>query len=342
QAIARVNRPYEDEEGRKKPCGFVLDFVGIFDKLEKALSFDSVDIAGVIQDIAALKHAFAEKMQQARDNYLSLIKGLTADKAVEKVLEFFIEESKRQDYYLFFRELQDLYEILSPDAFLREYLDDFETLARMYRILREAYETKIPLNRDFARKTATLIADHTKVGVIKPALEIYEINENTLSLIEKSRVSDTEKIFNIIKSIEYVLNSKGKTSPYLISIAEKAEVILKMYKERQKTTEETLEELKKLIVEIHSAQEEQGKKGMSPEVFTVYWILKQKSIPKPEELANEIKTVFARYPYWKTSETQEKEVRQEFYALIMKEGFKNLEMLSQIIEDMIKKLKGIS
>ncbi len=37
QAIARVNRPYENEEkDMKKPHGFVLDFVGIFDKLEKA------------------------------------------------------------------------------------------------------------------------------------------------------------------------------------------------------------------------------------------------------------------------------------------------------------------
>ena len=28
QAIARVNRPYEDDEGRRKPAGFVMDFVG--------------------------------------------------------------------------------------------------------------------------------------------------------------------------------------------------------------------------------------------------------------------------------------------------------------------------
>mgnify|MGYP000205180919 CR=1 FL=1 len=35
QAIARVNRPYENEaEEMVKPHGFVLDFVGIFDKLE--------------------------------------------------------------------------------------------------------------------------------------------------------------------------------------------------------------------------------------------------------------------------------------------------------------------
>jgi type I restriction enzyme R subunit len=44
QAIARVNRPYEDETGRRKPSGFVLDFVGIFDNLERALAFDSQDI----------------------------------------------------------------------------------------------------------------------------------------------------------------------------------------------------------------------------------------------------------------------------------------------------------
>ena len=37
EAIARVNRPYEDEGGRPKPSGFVLDFVGIFDTLKEPL-----------------------------------------------------------------------------------------------------------------------------------------------------------------------------------------------------------------------------------------------------------------------------------------------------------------
>jgi type I restriction enzyme, R subunit len=50
QAIARVNRPYENErEEMVKPHGFVLDFVGIFDKLEKALAFDSDEINAIVQ-----------------------------------------------------------------------------------------------------------------------------------------------------------------------------------------------------------------------------------------------------------------------------------------------------
>ena len=65
QAIARVNRPYEDDEGRKKSSGFVLDFVGIFDNLEKALAFDSQDIEGIVQDIEVLKKRFEEEMKKA-------------------------------------------------------------------------------------------------------------------------------------------------------------------------------------------------------------------------------------------------------------------------------------
>ncbi len=51
QAIARVNRPYEDEDGLKKPSGFVLDFIGIFERLEKALAFDSDVVGSVIKNI---------------------------------------------------------------------------------------------------------------------------------------------------------------------------------------------------------------------------------------------------------------------------------------------------
>ena len=70
QAIARVNRPYEDNEGLKKPSGFVLDFVGIFEKLEKALAFDSDVVGSVIQNIGVLKEEINQaKKEQAEKNF---------------------------------------------------------------------------------------------------------------------------------------------------------------------------------------------------------------------------------------------------------------------------------
>ena len=42
-----------------KPAGFVLDFVGIFEKLEKALAFDSQDVQRqVVTDLELLKERF--------------------------------------------------------------------------------------------------------------------------------------------------------------------------------------------------------------------------------------------------------------------------------------------
>lgn len=65
QAIARVNRPYENEaEEMVKPHGFVLDFVGIFDKLEKALAFDSDEVNAIVKDLRLLKQLFAVKMKE--------------------------------------------------------------------------------------------------------------------------------------------------------------------------------------------------------------------------------------------------------------------------------------
>jgi hypothetical protein len=63
QAIARVNRPYEDEDRLTKPYGFVLDFVGIFEKLEAALAFDSDTVASVIQNLGVLQALFEALMR---------------------------------------------------------------------------------------------------------------------------------------------------------------------------------------------------------------------------------------------------------------------------------------
>src|ERR671915_1481759 len=98
QAIARVNRPYEDDEGLRKPAGFVLDFVGIFENLERALAFDSSDVAGVVADLDVLKQHFSSMMEEGRQ-YLEIGSGLKGDKHVEAILEHFRDPESMEAYY---------------------------------------------------------------------------------------------------------------------------------------------------------------------------------------------------------------------------------------------------
>ncbi|HOM03374.1 MAG TPA: HsdR family type I site-specific deoxyribonuclease [Acetivibrio sp.] len=339
QAIARVNRPYEDDEGRKKSSGFVLDFVAIFDNLEKALAFDSQDIEGVVHDMAVLKEQFKNEMQIAEKQYLPLIAGKHQDKAVEAVLEHFRDENKRQEFYRYFKQLSQLYEIISPDDFLRPYLDDYETLLRMYRIVRENYDRGISIDRDFTRKTAMLVQRHTTGSAIEATLDICEINEKTLKRIEESKASDTEKVFNLIKSIEKTAEQLSNKSPYLVSIAEKAEHLVKLFEERQQSTKETLEKLKEIIKEINTAQKEQAEKAMSSEIFTVYWMLKEQGISNAETLANGLQEVFTTYPHWHKSERFEREIRQSLYKALTQAGIQDTKRVSGIVQNIINILK---
>ncbi len=339
QAIARVNRPYEDDEGRKKPCGFVLDFVGIFDNLEKALAFDSKDIAGIVQDINVLKDRFSQEMNSKGQKYLSIIKGKSPDKEIEALLEYFIDEEKRHEYYQFFKELSNMYEIISPDAFLRPFINDYETLAIIYKILKEAYDSNTPVDKEFTKKTAQLVQQHTKIAGIKATFDIYEINEDTLRKLEESKVSDTEKIFNLVKSIQEHIKKEASKSPYLISIGEKVELITELYKQRQKNTQQTLEELKKLTEDINSAKKEQIEKNMSTEIFAIYWILKKEGFTKAEELANKMQDVLSNNPYWYKSDKQERTVRQKLYQVLITSGEVEVEKVSSIASKIIDTLK---
>ena len=340
QAIARVNRPYEDEEGRKKSSGFVLDFVGIFEKLEKALAFDSDDITGVIKDIEVLKERFNEMIIQAKTEYLILIRGKNKDKAVEAILDYFKDEVKRQEFYEFFKEISDIYEVISPDAFLRPHIEDFDTLARMFKILKEAYEPGVIIDKEFTRKTAKLVQEYTYSGKIKSSLEIYEIDENTLKRIEEDNSSDTEKVFNLIRSIINASNKDVSSSPYLQSIGEKAELISNSFKQRQINAQIALDKLKEIVEEINAAKKEQIEKKMPIEIFSVYWILKEKNVSEAEEKANSMKRIFEAYPHWRTSEEHEREFKRGILKVFIKSKIKAKEA-TKLTNRIITILRGV-
>ncbi len=333
QAIARVNRPYEDQQGRHKPGGFVLDFVGVLENLEKALAFDSQDMQGVIEGLDVLEARFRQRMAQARAEYLPLVIGKSADKAAESALEAFRAEDKRQTYYRFFQELEDLYEILSPDVFLREYIDDYHRLADLYDLLRAAYEAKSPSYRELARKAARLVQDHAHGGEIRNVINVLAITPDTLEHLAQSNQPDTVKVFNLLKSIEKKMEEEAAAAPYLVSIGERAQAIADAFKQHLIEAEQALEQLKALLREITEAEQAQAERNISGAPFAILWLLKKQDIPvdRAEAVARSMVDEFARHPHWRTSEHQKREARQALYR----------QLLPLCIEDLTKTVDHI-
>jgi len=65
-----------------------------------------------------------------------------------------------------------------------------------------------------------------------------------------------EKVFNLLKSILDTVRERAGREPYLISIGERAELIASLYKQRQSTTQKTLENLKDIVEEINADRRE--------------------------------------------------------------------------------------
>jgi type I restriction enzyme R subunit len=335
QAIARVNRPYEDENGQRKPSGFVLDFVGIFDKLEKALAFDSQDVSGVIEDLDVLKAKFRDDMAEARAEYLGVLSGKSGDKAIEAALEHFRDVEVRQAFYRFFMDLEDLYEILSPDAFLRDYLRDYETLSRLYQVLRAAYDAGITIDREFSRKTARLVQEKTHGSPIHEPTATYEITENTLKALEASDAPDTVKVFNLVKALRREVEINARQAPYLLSIGQRAEEIVRLFQERQLTTQQALEQLEALVREYLDAEGERRERSLPAEAFAVYWLLDRQHVSGAETVANEMATVFGENPHWRVSGDQARSVRVALTAALIRAG-QPVESVGPIVDGILK------
>lgn len=335
QTIARVNRPY-DGEGKRKPAGLIIDFVGIFDKLERALAFDSQDVAGVVQGIDVLKERFRKLIKQGREKYLEVKAEKSGDKAVEAVLDYFRDERRREEFYKFFRELEELYEVLSPDPFLRPYLEDYKELVNMYRLIKEAFEPGSPVERDFLRKTAEIVRECTYTSGVRELGPVYVLDGHTLEKLMQGVEPETVKVFNLIKAFHQLLADKKRDNPYLIPIGERAEAIAKSFYERQLSSQEALQELEELVKELNEAEKAREDSALSPEAFAVFWYLRRNGIAGAEKVAQNVEKALSDYPHWKRDPAQERELRTRLYKILIGRG---IEDLADLVDKLLRLLR---
>jgi type I restriction enzyme R subunit len=334
QAIARVNRPYEEAGEVRKPAGFVLDFVGIFDKLEKALAFDSDVVASVIQNLDVLKRRFSSLMTDQTPLYLALCEGPIDDKAVERAIDAFADKLNREKFFKFFAEIETLYEILSPDVFLRPSLENYGKLSVLYQIVRNAFSKQVQPYREIAKKTEGLIRDHAESYGVAATMKVVKIDKQTLDALKKSDSPGPVKVINLGKGLTQTIHEKGKQQPYLVPIGERAEAVLEAYDDRQVNTQEALAQLEKLLAEYVQAQREHERSGFDLNTFTIYWVLKQAGVPQPDKVAPPLNDAFQRFPNYAHNIGELRQLKAELYKTLIPTAGK--ERMVELVERILK------
>ena len=315
QAIARVNRPYEDDDGLVKPYGFVLDFVGIFGDLEKALAFDSDVVGSVIRNIEVLKERFAQLMGDDAAHYLPLGGGQD-DRAKERAIEHFEDIEDREAFFRFFKQLQNIYTILSPDASLGPFIDDYQSLASLYGLIRSAYADHPYVDKELTAKTQELLRENTESDQFELPGSIQELNANTLREIKGSYVSDTVKVLNLRKILHKTVTEEGRSKPFLISIGERAEELADAYENRLLTTQQALIEFENLADKYTQASRERAQMGLDENAYAVYKVIEGYSETIRPEQVRALNRVFEQFSDYQWNEHQSSQLRRMFYRTL--------------------------
>jgi len=314
QAIARVNRPYV-----RKTCGLIVDYIGIFENLQRALAFYSRDVEAGLLDFEKLKEKFKDLIQKA-DEILEEIDLRDENKRIQNIIDYFFEEEKRKNYIKIFKQIQELYEILSPDEFLRDYIEKYKLVVQIYEVIHQTFNPESGWNkirRDILKKTEWLIKENVELLYITDSLPLYELSKDIADTLKADKISERVKIASLYRSIKIHIEKKKKESPYLISIAERVEQIISQLQERQRSVEFTLKELTQAVEDIVEAEEEQKKSGLSKQEFSYFWVLRKYGVSDPEGKSKKIQKLIAEKEHWAFNENIERELRIEIYKELL-------------------------
>jgi type I restriction enzyme R subunit len=313
QAIARVNRPYPDKEN-----GLIVDYIGVFEDLQRALAFDLATISKGLINLEKLKERFADLLLAIQAAIAPI--NLSDDPGrPARIIDHFFDEDVREAFVSLFKELQTAYEILSPDPFLRDYLDDYTLIVQVYQVVYNYFNPEAErrrLQRELLRKTDALIRKHVAAAPVVDTLPLYPINRDIANVVKADNVSDRVKVTNLYRSLIVHIEQYQQEQPYLISIGERVEVVIQRLRDRQISVEAALEQLGDLAGEAVTAEAQQAESDLTREEFALYWVLKGQGVISPDTAAQAAHRILAEHPGWPYNTGLERKVRAEMYKLL--------------------------
>ena len=338
QAIARVNRPYVDGTGISKSIGLVVDFVGVLRELRKALQFDSSDVSGVIEDLDLLMHDFQDKIAEAKAIYLDnadggrvaetraayATAGGSADERLEQVVYTrFLDPDARKAFFSAYKEMEALWEILSPSAELRDHIDTFTRLTQLYAVVRNAYADRPDFVADLAHKTQRLVEESAAMYGLGNLTKSVTFDLRTLTALRKESGPDEAKVFNLVRGLQTEVESEAGLESVLRPLKERAESVLKGLEERTTTGLAAMDILEALAKEKEAAIVASRDSTLPPRAFGVYWTLKEDAALQMAgvsamEFAEEAQTLVDRFPNAAVNADEQRRLRTSLYNPLLR------------------------
>lgn len=250
QAICRTNRPY----GEAKTHGLIVDYLGVFDDVARALQFDESGISRVVTNIEEL----VDQLGPAMDACLRYFD--TCDRAIEgyegliAAQDCLPDNESRDSFASDFSYLARLWEAISPDPVLTEFQDDYRWLIQVYESVKPPTGHGKLLWHVLGPKTLELIHQNVHVDTIRDDLETLVLDADLLQAVLDAP-DPTRKAREVEIKVARRLR-KHENDPRFIELSVRLEALRQRHEQGVLVSLDFLKELLTLARDVVLAEEE--------------------------------------------------------------------------------------
>ncbi|WP_256327065.1 type I restriction endonuclease subunit R [Roseicitreum antarcticum] len=270
QAIARVNRLYEDG-ATEKQFGFIIDYEGLLGELDTALTtysafegFDAADLAGTVHDV----REEIRKLPQLHDQLWDLFKPVKNKKDMEQFEQFLADEAIRQEFYeklkafsrclhisLSSDKLFDVFDEGKIDAMKR----DWKQFSELRRSVQLRYQETVDV-KEFEPKIQKLLDDHVVAMPAETIIEMVNINDPDAlkAVVEETGVTEASRADRIASATRRAITEKMDEDPtFYRSFSELLEATIRDYRAKRISERDYLKNVVDLASKI--ARKDRGR-----------------------------------------------------------------------------------
>ena len=319
QAICRTNRTYGDS----KTHGLIVDYLGVFDDVAKALEFDEEGFRRVVGNIAKLKDQLPTAVQKCLAYFPGVDRSIGGYEGLIAAQECLPNNDTRDAFAADYSVVSKLWEALSPDPVLEEHRTDYRWLSQVYESVKPSTGDGRLLWHALGAKTIELIHENIHVGEVRDDLDELIVDADVLEAIMGS--PDPSKKAKEIEIKVAARLRKHIGNPRFKALSTRLEDLKKRFDEGQMHSIAFLKELLDiardvLIAEKDTPPEEDEDRGKAALTELFQEVRGGETPVVVERVVGDIDEIVrvVRFPGWQQTSAGEREVKRALRKTLFK------------------------
>ena len=318
QAICRTNRTYD----QGKTHGLIVDYIGIFDDVAKALDFDETSMRQIITNIEEIKKQLPTLMKKCLGYFMGVDRTVEGWEGLMAAQECLPTNKEKDTFAADYRVLNRAWDALSPDIFLNAYKSDYQWLSRVYESVKPTDGRGGLIWASLGAKTIELVHQNVTVGETDEDMDILAMDADLIDdFLEKQK--DLKKA---TKKVELSLVAKilnHAQDPKFIRLGEKLEALREKHEQGLVTSIEFLKLLLELAKEAARAEkdvvpEQEIDKGIAA-LTELFNGVRNKNTPViVERIVADIDSIvkIVRFDGWQSTTAGKQEVKKALRSVV--------------------------